>query len=304
VVVVTGASSGLGLIVARMAAEQGAKLAIAARDADALDDAAGELHKAGATGVFAIPTDVSDRGQAEALIARAVEHFGRIDVLVNNAGTMIVGPHDTLTVEDYERVMATNFWGEVYPTLAAIPHMRRQGSGRIANVISVGGRVAIPHMLPYSASKFALTGFSEGLRPELVKDNIYLTAVYPGTIRTGAHPHVEVKGDHEAEYSWFALSDTIPGLATSAESCARWLWHAVLHGDPEVIVGLNARMAIGFHNLFPEWNLEVQALVDRVLPRSPGGPSPTVRGSEIRGKVPDLVNVNQVIPAGTRPSPA
>ena len=298
-VVVTGASSGLGLLVAREAARRGARLVIAARDGAALDAAADDLRAHGATAVVSVPTDVSRREDADRLIARAVEEFGRIDVLINNAGTMVVGPIESLTIEDYERVMATNFWGEVYTTLAALPTMRAQGFGRIGNVVSVGGKAAIPHMLAYTASKFALTGFTEGLRAEVAKDNILVTGIYPGTIRTGAHPHVDVKGDHEAEYSWFALSDTIPGLASDAGACALKLWDAVLHGDPEVVVGLNAKFLIGFHNLFPEWLAEALPLVNRALPGPTGGPTASKRGSEIHGRVPDMAN--RLIPAGTRP---
>ena len=302
VVVVTGASTGLGLLTARIAAGHGARLAIAARDESDLGAAADDLRRSGSPDVLAIPTDVSKRAEAEALIARTVEHFGRIDVLVTNAGTMLVAPVENMTVEDFETVMATNFWGEVYPSLAAIPHMQRQGFGRICHVVSIGGKVSVPHMLPYTSSKFALAGFSEGLRAELAKDNIYVTAVYPGTIRTGAHPHVEFKGHKEAEYSWFGLSDTIPGLSVSAHRCAEALWDAVLHGDPELVFGLQAKLAVGFHNLFPDWYAEVDALIARKLPGPADGTAAPRRGSEIRGTVPDFVN--RLIPEGTRPRPA
>ena len=302
VVVVTGASSGLGLLTARHAAEQGARLVIAARDESDLMDAADDLRRSGSPDVLAIPTDVSKQDEAEALIARTVEHFGRIDVLVNNAGTMLVAPVEDMTVGDFETVMATNFWGEVYPSLAAIPHMQRQGSGRIGHVVSIGGKVSVPHMLPYTSSKFALAGFSEGLRAELVKDNIYVTAIYPGTIRTGAHPHVEFKGHQEAEYSWFGLSDTIPGLSVSAHRCAEALWDAVLHGEPEVVFGLQAKLAVGLHNLLPGWYSESNALMNALLPGPTADSTDPRRGSEIGGTIPDFVN--RLIPEGTRPRPA
>jgi short-subunit dehydrogenase len=299
VVVITGASRGLGLLVAREAARGGARLVIAARDASSLDDAAAELRLEGSPEVVAIPTDVSDRVQAQALIGRAIDYFGSIDILINNAGTMVVGPVESMTIEDFERVMATNYWGEVYTTLAVLPHMQARKFGRIGNVVSLGGKVAIPHMLSYTASKFALTGFNEGLRAELVKDGIYVTGIYPGTIRTGGHTHTEVKGDHEAEYTWFGLSDTLPGLSTSAHACARSLWRAVLDGEPEVVVGLPSKLAVAFHNLFPEWNAELQPIINSALPSMPTGPNDSVRGENIHGKVPDLVN--RLIPGGTRP---
>ncbi len=299
VVVITGASSGLGLVTARIAAERGARLVIAARDEDDLLAAAEDLLIAGSPEVLAVPTDVSDEDQAEALIARAVEYFGQIDVLVNNAGVMVVGPIETMTPEDFERVMATNFWGAVYPTLAAIPHMKSERFGRICNVVSVGGKVAVPHLLPYTASKFALSGFSEGLRAELWKDGILVTAVYPGTIRTGGHRHAEMKGDYEAEYSWFSLSDVVPGLSASAHRCAGALWDAVLHGDPELVFGLNAKLAVALHDLMPSWYAELNSLIDRALPGATGG-AEARRGSEISGTIPDLTN--RLVPEGTRPS--
>lgn len=301
-VVVTGASTGLGLLTARIAAERGARLVIAARNEADLEAAADDLRRSGAPDVLAVPTDVSKRDEAERLIARAIEHHGRIDVLVNDAGIMVVAPVEDMTVGDFERVMATNYWGAVYTCLAAVPHMRRQKFGRICNVVSIGGKVAVPHMLGYTSSKFALSGFSEGLRAEVAKDNIFVTAIYPGTIRTGAHPHVEIKGDPEAEYTWFSLGDTIPGLAASAHRCAEALWDATLHGDPEVVFGLQAKLAVGFHNLLPGWYAELTPVINAALPRPTGDAGGSRRGSEIRGTVPDFVN--RLIPEGTRPRPA
>ncbi len=301
VVVVTGASTGLGLLVARHAAQNGAKLVIAARGEPELRAAEAELRAMGAD-VIAVPTDVSDEGQARNLIARAIERFGRVDVLVNNAGIISVGPVETMTVDDYKEAMETNFWGELYPILAVLPHMRSQGAGRIANVVSVGGKVSVPHLLPYSASKFALTGLTEGLRAELAKDNILVTGIYPGTIRTGGHTHAEFKGDKNAEYTWFSLSDTIPLASTSAETAAQRLWDGVLHGDPEVIVGWNARVAIIVHNLFPEWTAELMSVVKRFLPAATQVHGESVRGERLSGKVPDALN--KAIPPGTRPKMA
>jgi NAD(P)-dependent dehydrogenase (short-subunit alcohol dehydrogenase family) len=302
VVVITGASTGLGLLTARYAAEHGARLVIAARDESDLDAAAADLRQSGAADVLAVPTDVSKRDEAERLIARAVERFGRIDVLVNNAGIMLVAPVEDMTVEDFERVMATNYWGAVYPTLAAIPIMKRQHFGRICNVVSIGGKVSVPHMLGYTSSKFALAGFSEGLRGELTKDNILVTAIYPNTIRTGGHPHAEFKGQMEAEYAWFGPSDTIPGLSVSAHRCAEALWDATLHGDPEVVFGLPAKLAVGARSLMPNWYAEANGLVGAMLPGPTGYTEESRRGEELRGTIPDLVN--RMIPEGTRPRPA
>ena len=298
VVIVTGSSSGLGLMVARQAAEAGARVVLAARGEEDLRAAEAELRMLGAE-VLAVPTDVSDEGQVRTLVARAIERFGRVDVLVNNAGTIQVGPAEAMTVDDFRQAMATNFWGELFPTLAVLPQMRSQGGGRIANVVSVGGKVSVPHLLPYSASKFALTGLTEGLRSELAKDNILVTGIYPGTIRTGGHAHAHFKGDHQAEYTWFALSDTIPGISSSAESAARALWKAVLDGDPEVVVGWNAKLAVLAHNLFPGWTVEALGLVNRAMPGTDQAHGPSVRGDQLAGKIPEALN--RMVPPGARP---
>jgi len=301
VVIVTGGSTGLGLMVARHAAEQGARLVLAARGEADLRAAEAELKALGGE-VLAVPTDVSDEGQVRTLVARAIERFGRVDILVNNAGTIQVGPAEAMTVDDFKQAMATNFWGELLPILAVLPHMRAQGGGRIANVVSVGGKVAMPHLLPYVASKFALTGLTEGLRAELAKDNILVTGIYPGTIRTGGHTHAEFKGDRNAEYTWFALSDTIPGISSSAAGAARALWKAVQNGDPEVIVGWNARLAILAHSLFPEWTVEALSFVNRALPSASETHGQSLRGEQLSGKIPDALN--RMIPPGTRPRTA
>lgn len=300
VVIVTGGSTGLGLMVARQAARAGAKLVLASRGEADLRAAEAEIKALGAE-VLAVPTDVSDEGQVRTLVARTLERFGKIDVLVNNAGKIQVGPAEAMTVDDFRQAMATNFWGELFPILAVLPQMRAQGGGRIANVVSVGGKVSVPHLLPYSTSKFALTGLTEGLRAELTKDNILVTGIYPGTIRTGGHTHAHFKGDHQAEYAWFALSDTMPGVSTSAEAAARKLWDGVLHGEPEVVVGWNARLAILAHNLFPEWTVEALSLVNRAMPSGSGSHGPSVRGEDLAGKLPDTLN--RMIPPGARPQP-
>ena len=297
VVIVTGASSGHGLVVARSAARQGARLVLAARDAENLYAAEIEMMHNGAPDVMAVPTDVGDREQCQYLIDTAAERFGRIDVLINNAGIIQVGPMETMTVEDIEGAMATNFWGAVYCSMAAIPYMRQQGFGRIGNVISIGGKVPTPHLLPYTASKFALTGFTEPLRTELARDGILVTGIYPHLMRTGGHVHAYVKGDHEAEYTLFAISDTLPFVSTSAEAVAEKLWRGVRDGDAEVIAGWPAVVAAKVYALFPNWTADALALVASVLPQ--GSESNPVQGGNIPGRLPE--SLSRQIPPGTRP---
>jgi NAD(P)-dependent dehydrogenase (short-subunit alcohol dehydrogenase family) len=300
VVIVTGASSGHGYLVSQHAARRGAHLVLAARSLDRLEAADAELRKSGAASVMVVRTDVTDEAQVRALVDRAVGGYGRVDVLINNAGIIGVGPVEAMTLEDFREAMATNFWGAVYATLAVLPHMRRQRFGRIGNVVSVGGKAAAPHLLPYTASKFALTGFTEGLRAELAKDNILVTGIYPATMRTGGHTHAMFKGNHEAEYAWFALSDTLPVLSTSADHVARKLWRAVCDGDAEVLVGWPTRLAVVLQNLFPNETAEIAAVVNNLfLPPPSLDEARAVRGEDLAGKFAQILN--RAIPPSTRP---
>jgi short-subunit dehydrogenase len=299
VVIVTGASTGHGLMVARYAAERGAHLVLAARDAENLYNAEIDMTHAGARSVLAVPTDVTDREQCQYLVDLTVDRHGRIDILVNNAGIMLVGPMETMTLDDFENAMATNFWGAVHCTLAALPHMRERRFGRIANVVSLGGKMPVPHLLAYTASKFALAGLTQSLRTELAKDGILVTGVYPNLMRTGGHTHAWIKGDHQAEYNLVGLSDTLPILSTSAEHVARKLWQAVCDGDAEVVVGWPARLAAAIYALSPNWSAEGLALLGRLLPAAPG-PGGALQGKDIPGRIPEFLS--QQIPAAARPA--
>src|SRR4051812_38145356 len=192
-VVITGGSRGLGLELARIFAREGARITLIARTVETIEKARGELQSMGAS-VLAIPCDIRDRGQVETAITEIVRHFGAIDVLVNDAGIIQVGPYDQMQLEDYENAMATHAWGPLYMIMAALPHMRSRGAGRIVNISSIGGKVAVPHLLPYTMSKFALTGLSQGLRAELAQDGIVVTTVCPGLMRTGSHINASFKG--------------------------------------------------------------------------------------------------------------
>jgi NAD(P)-dependent dehydrogenase (short-subunit alcohol dehydrogenase family) len=269
-VLVTGGSRGLGLVLARELARHGARVAISARDDEELGRAVEDLAARGAD-VLAVTADVRDPAQAAEAVREVVERWGRIDVLVNNAGTITVGPLETMTLADFEAALRVNFWGPLHMTLAALPHMRRQGEGRIVNVSSIGGKVAVPHLLPYTASKFALTGLSEGLRAELAKDNVTVVTVCPGLMRTGSPRNATFKGRHEEEYAWFAVSDALPLLSMSAERAARQIIDALRRGSGEVVLSLPAKALVFFHDLCPGLTADVLALVNRLVLPPPGG---------------------------------
>jgi NAD(P)-dependent dehydrogenase (short-subunit alcohol dehydrogenase family) len=272
VVIVTGGSRGLGLVLARELARKGAHLAICARDALELAGAEQELRELGAD-VFPLACDVSDPEQAQILIDQTLRHFGRIDVLINNAGIIQVGPHESMGLKDFREAMAANFWGTVQPTLAVLPYMKQQRAGRIVNITSIGGSVAVPHLLPYSCSKFASTGFSEGLRAEVAKDGIRVTTVVPGLMRTGSFVNALFKGRREEEMAWFTVGATLPGLSVSAERAARRILLACELGEPYATVGIQAKALRLFHAVFPGLTARTLSLVTRLLP-SPGGTGP------------------------------
>jgi NAD(P)-dependent dehydrogenase (short-subunit alcohol dehydrogenase family) len=269
VVLITGGSRGLGLVLAREASRQGAHVAVCARDAEELARARADLRERGAH-VFAIPCDVTDREQVEQTVGAVERHFGRIDVLINNAGVIEVGPVETMTLADFEEAMATHYWAPLYAILAVLPGMRRRRAGRIVNISSIGGKVAVPHLVPYDASKFALVGLSEGLRAELAKDDVVVTTVCPGLMRTGSPRNATFKGQHRAEYAWFSLGDALPFLSMSAESAARQVLAACKRGDAEIILTLPSKAAVAFHGLFPGLTADLLGLANRLLP-GPGG---------------------------------
>jgi NAD(P)-dependent dehydrogenase (short-subunit alcohol dehydrogenase family) len=278
-VVITGGSRGLGLVMARELADQGAKLTLLARNQDELDRAVEDIRtRQPFADVVGVVADVRKRYDAERAIARTIERHGRVDVLINNAGIIQVGPLDHMKLSDYEDAMNTHFWGPLYMIVAALPHMRRQGEGRIVNISSIGGKVAVPHMVPYSASKFALTGLSEGMRVELARDNIVVTTVCPGLMRTGSPVNAMFKGKRPQEYAWFAISDSLPLATISAERAARQIIEACRYGDAELVITLQAKLAILAHDLAPELFADAMALMNRLLPE----PAPAPDGDAAR----------------------
>lgn len=283
-VLITGGSRGLGLVLAREFAEEGANVAICARDAAELERARADLMARGAK-VCAFPCDVTDRAQVKELVAVVTDHFGAIDVLVNNAGVIQVGPLEVMTLEDFEAAMAVHFWGPLYTTLETLPQMRRRRDGRIVNISSIGGKISVPHLLPYSASKFALVGLSDGLRAELQKDNVTVTTVCPGLMRTGSPRNATFKGQHRAEYAWFAISDALPVTSIQAERAARQIIAACKRGQAELVISMQAVMAVKFRALFPEATADILALANRLLPGPGGIGRKRVKGKESESAV-------------------
>ena len=271
VVLITGGSRGLGLALAHRFGQAGCKLALAARHQEQLEEARQELLSSGsvadAGSILLLPGDVGSAQDAAGLVEATLRLFGKLDVLINNAGIIEVGALEDQPLEAYERSMAIDFFGALYTTYAALPHMLGRKAGSIVNISSIGGKVAVPHLLPYVASKFALTGFSEGLHAELRSKGIVVTTVCPGLLRTGGEVYAHFHGQIEKEKAWFQTSDRTPGLAAEVQGTANRIFHAVNRGKAEIIITPQAWIAARFAGLAPETTQWLAALAnEHVLP--------------------------------------
>lgn len=273
IVLITGGSRGLGLRLAHAFGRAGARLALAARSGPALEEARQELAAAGVEAV-AIACDVSNPAQVEALVREAQARLGPIDVLVNVAGIMTVGPAERFSLDDLRSAVSIDFWGIVHPALAVLPAMRQRGEGAIVNITSIGGAVAVPHLLPYSAAKFGAVGFSEGLAAEVRRHGIRVTTVLPGLMRTGSFGNALFKGDREAEVTWFSIAASLPLLTVSADRAARRILRACERGERFLVIGWPARALRLIHALLPGTTIRALELANRWALPAPRGAGP------------------------------
>ncbi|MGI8820192.1 MAG: SDR family NAD(P)-dependent oxidoreductase [Chthoniobacterales bacterium] len=265
VVLITGSSRGLGLVLARQLCALGGRVVLLARDQVELQRAHDELAQTGGD-VSMLPCDLLDQAQCEHAIRDVVRHYGRLDVLINNAGTIEVGPLAHMERADFEKAMQLHLWAPFTLMSAAIPQMRMRGGGRIVNIASIGGRIAVPHLAPYCASKFALAGLSDSMRAELVQDGIYVTTVSPGMMRTGSHVNAQFKGKHAEEFGWFATANAMPGLSMKVERAAAKILQACRRGQPSLTLTLAARGAIIGNAVLPNLTAQALNLAHRLLP--------------------------------------
>jgi NAD(P)-dependent dehydrogenase (short-subunit alcohol dehydrogenase family) len=269
VTLISGGSRGLGLVLARHICDQGGNVALLARDPDELSRAKADLTARGGD-VLTVQCDLLDRDQIQAAVRKVIDHFDRIDILINNAGIIEVAPLDHMTREDYDRAMRVHFWAPYELISQIVPEMRLRGGGRIVNITSIGGKVAVPHFAPYSASKFALTGFSDAVRTELARDNVMVTTVAPGLMRTGSHVNAKFKGNHDAEFAWFSASAGAPLISMDADRAARKIIAACRRGQPSLTLTFAARGAIAGNALFPNLTGYAMKIVNRFLPEAGG----------------------------------
>lgn len=285
VILVTGGARGLGLELARVFVRAGARVAICARTGLDVEVAVRELASLAAqvsthdsaepasARVMGLVQDVTSEEGAKTLVDEVAERWGRLDVLVNNAGVILVGPQEEMTRDDFEREMKTHFWGPLDTIRAAIPHLRKAGGGRIVNISSIGGKVSFPHLLPYCATKSALTGLSTGLHAELARDGIVVTTVHPGLMRTGSPMNASFKGRHRQEYAWFSISDSLPFVSMNAERAANRIACSMIRGDAEVTLSLPAKFGVLLRALLPNLTAKALALTNELLPRGTNGRS-------------------------------
>jgi NAD(P)-dependent dehydrogenase (short-subunit alcohol dehydrogenase family) len=286
VAVVTGGSRGLGLQLARELLDRGARVAICGRDETALEQARRTLGGNGR--LLTAPCDVAQGKEVDRFLAAVERRLGPVDVLVNNAGIIEVGPLETMTLADFAQALDVMFWGPLRTTLSVLPAMRARQRGTIVNVTSIGGKVSVPHLLPYCCAKFAAVALSEGLRAEVARDGVRVVTVVPGLMRTGSFLHAVFRGKPEAEYAWFAPSASLPFLSIGAEKAARQIVDAMERGTSEVTLTLPAQLLSRLHGNSPRLVSDIMSFVSGLLPAD-GGHGP-IRGATLQGRLPSVIS--------------
>ena len=276
VAIITGGSRGLGLAIARQFGRAGLKLVLCARHEDELELARHQLLHAGDVrnedDILLIDADVTNPDQAAGIVESAVRTFGRLDLLINNAGIIEVGPFENQSIEAFDRAMQTNFFAALYTIKAALPHLLDppdESYRGIVNIASIGGKIPVPHLLPYVASKFALTGFSEGLHIELRHQGVNVTTICPGLMRTGGEEHALFAGQQSKEARWFRLSAKTPGLSANVDHAARRIFSAVQAGRAEITITPQAWLAARIVGLAPETSQLLASCANKYLLPSP-----------------------------------
>ena len=266
-VLITGGARGLGLALARAFGDEGARVVLLSRSPLELDRARRDLAARGVDASIAI-CDVTDAGDVRQAIQEAAAEMGGLDVVVNNAGVIQMMPFALATDDDFRESIATHFWGPLHVIREALPYLERTG-GRVVNVSSFGGRVAVPHLLPYCVGKFALTGLSEGLDAELAERGIRVLTVTPGLMRTGSHRNVRLRGQHQAEARWFGLASATPITSMDADRAARQIVRACREGRSTLTPGVQAHAALAVKSAAPEFLAALLRLAAGMLPEAP-----------------------------------
>ncbi|AYG79059.1 Putative ketoacyl reductase [Streptomyces hundungensis] len=276
---VTGSSRGLGLLIARELTARGCRVMLCARGAEGLAAAERKLRATGAE-VASCACDITEPDAPQRLLDAVHERFGPLDILVNSAGIIQVGPVETFEEKDFREAMETMLFSPLRLALAALPDLRASGAGTLVTVSSIGGRIAAPHLLPYVTAKFAAAGFSQGLRAELAGSGVSVTTVFPGLMRTGSHTAAKFFGRPGAEYGWFGAAATLPLLSMDAGRAARAVVRAAERGRPELVLTPAAKVAVRLQGVAPASMARLLSLTDRALPGPGDHPRRDVPGAE------------------------
>lgn len=252
IVLITGASQGIGKATALLFARKGYDLVLAARQSDRLTAVGEEIQNLGQA-ALTVSTDVTDPQQVKILVDQALERFSAIDVVINNAGIYVSGPVEEFSLEEWHRVIDTNLWGYIHTIQALLPHFIERGSGTIVNVSSIGGKVPIPYLVPYSTSKYAVTGLTEAMCSELQPKGIHVCGIYPNLIKSSFMERAIFQGkdeqDAQARRKQLEQILSTP-VVEKPEDVAQAIWNAVKHQRSDVMVG-SANISKAAYNLFP-----------------------------------------------------
>lgn len=268
VAVVMGASRGLGLLCAAQLAHDGNRVVLVSRSRERCERARDQLGQCGVPldRLVVKECDARDGEAVESLIRHIEDEFGPIEIGLHVAGIIQVGPWQAWTHADFTDAIDTMLWGPVNFCLPLARRMTQRGHGRIGVVSSIGGRVAAPHLLPYSTAKFAAFGFGQGLATELSGTGVTLTNVVPGLMRVGSHLSASFTGDQQKEFAWFSAGASAPLLAMNADRAARRIVTAVSHGRPVLTLTPLAIIGSRVAGVAPGLTTRVLGLMGRLLP--------------------------------------
>ena len=251
-VLITGASQGIGKATALLFANKGYDLVLAARQSDRLEAAGEEIKNLGRQ-ALTVPTDVRDPQQVKTLVDKALERYGAIDVLINNAGIYASGSIENFSLDDWHQLIDLNLWGYIHTINALLPHMIERGTGTIVNLSSIGGKVPVPYLAPYNTTKFAVTGLTEAMHSELKPKGIHVCGIYPNLINSNFMERALFRGkdaeDAGARRKQLEQVLSVP-VVEKPEDVAKAIWEGVKHQRAEVMVG-SANMSKAAYDLIP-----------------------------------------------------
>lgn len=264
---ITGGSRGLGLAISQNCVEAGARVVLLARDPLELERGRNQLLDLGFqdTSVRTRCCDLTLVTEVESAFSWIHSTIGPVDVLINNAGIIDVGPFENQALQSFHDSMDTNFFGALHCVRAVLPSMLARADGHIVNIASIGGLVSVPHLLPYSASKFALVGFSRGLGIELQPKGIRVLTVCPWLMRTGSHLQASFSGKRAEEYRWFSLGATFPGASMNLHDASRRIVKAVESGQQELLLSGWSVFASYLMRLAPSLMHATLSIANRLL---------------------------------------